>query len=152
MSIFVSRLAKFLHYFWPVWHCLAKFSAVPSVLNRRKTENRCVSGEFFSLAGAYLMISGEPGVILFYLDAYHSSGVKICPWNTLGPWEEPRGTSWKCVPLGAEKGQSLPSSALRQQHAWDSNIQTMSEQPPVMLPNPCRRQFCWKMRPPLPIL
>ena len=31
------------------------------------------------------------------------------------------------------------------------NIQTMSEQPPVMLPNPCRRrQFCWKMRPPTP--
>ena len=33
------------------------------------------------------------------------------------------------------------------------NIQTMSEQPPVMLPNPCRRhQFCRKMRPPPPIL
>ena len=29
------------------------------------------------------------------------------------PWGEPRGKSCKCVPLGAEKGQSLPSSALR---------------------------------------
>ena len=43
MSIFISQLAKFLNYFWPVWHCLANFPAVPSVLNRRKIENWCVS-------------------------------------------------------------------------------------------------------------
>ena len=39
------------------------------------------------------------------------SGAKICLWNPLK--EEPRDTSGKCVPLRAKKGQSLPSSALR---------------------------------------
>ena len=65
MSIFISRLAKFLHYFLRVWHCLANFPAVPSVLNKRKIENWYVSGEFFSLAG----------VCLTYLGPYYST------WN-----------------------------------------------------------------------
>ena len=39
------------------------------------------------------------------------SGVKICPWNTLG--RNLGGQVENVCPLGAEKGQSLPSSALR---------------------------------------
>ena len=36
-------------------------------------------------------------------------------------------------------------------HLVEPNIQTMSEEPPVVFPNPCRRhQFCRKMRPPPP--
>ena len=48
MSIFVSRLAKFLNYFWPVWHWQIFLE------NQCKIENQCKSGEFFSLAGVYL--------------------------------------------------------------------------------------------------
>ena len=40
------------------------------------------------------------------------SGVKICPWNTLGG--NLGGQVENVCPLGAEKGQNLPSSALRQ--------------------------------------
>ena len=39
------------------------------------------------------------------------SGVKICQWNTLGG--NLGGQVENVCPLGAEKGQSLPSSALR---------------------------------------
>ena len=64
MSIFVSLLAKFLHYFWPVTlrHCPANFPAVPSVLNTRKLVCT-VYLENFSvwLAPGTSCISGEPG-------------------------------------------------------------------------------------------
>ena len=41
------------------------------------------------------------------------SRVKICPWNTLGG--NLGGQVENVCPLGAEKGQNLPSSALRPQ-------------------------------------
>ena len=43
------------------------------------------------------------------------SGVKICPWNTLGG--NLGGQVENVCPLGAEKGQNLPSSALRASNA-----------------------------------
>ena len=58
------------------------------------------------ISGANIFNQIKLGAKILYL-----SGAKIWPWNPLGG--EPGGTSWKCVPLGAKKGQSLPSSALR---------------------------------------
>ena len=44
-------------------------------------------------------------------ETLYLSGVKICPWNTLGG--NLGGQVENVCPLGAEKGQNLPSSALR---------------------------------------